>query len=246
MEKRRSAIEIYRPVVWVVGASRGIGREIAKHFASIGCEVCLSARSKKDLQSVVKEITLYGGRAYSYLCDVSDEDGIAKTSKEILRSFKRMDVLVNNAGITVFKSFLDTTPKEFDDIIDTNLEGPILCIKAVLPGMIRRRQGWIFNILSNAAVKTFKGSAAYTATKAGMLGLAKVLREEVKKYNIKVVNVIPGPVDTTMWSRTMRRKHAHRMMKSKSVAEAVLAVFQMPDDVAVDELVIRPIQGDIE
>ena len=237
---------INRPVVWVTGASRGIGREIAKQFASIGSEVVLSARSKRDLQSAVKEITQLGGRAYSFPMNIAEEQSILSTARSIRKYLGDVQVLVNNAGITVFKSFLETTLEEFDDIIDTNLEGPITCIKAVLPTMVKRKQGWIFNILSNAAIKTFEGSAAYTATKAGLLGLTKVLREEMRRYNIKVVNVIPGATETEMWSTANRRKYAHRMMKAKSVAEAVLAAYQMPDDVVVDELVIRPIQGDID
>ncbi|MBI4548770.1 MAG: SDR family oxidoreductase [Ignavibacteriae bacterium] len=246
MAKRRSDVSIHRPVVWVTGASRGIGREIAKQFASIGCEVALSARSKRDLYSVVKEITQLGGRAYSFPLDISKEESIFNIAGTIKKRLGNVEILVNNAGITVFKAFLQTTLKEFNGIIGTNLEGPIACIKAVLPAMARRKQGWIFNILSNAAIKTFEGSAAYTATKAGLLGLAKVLREEMRHYNVKVINVLPGPTETEMWSIRDRKNYAHRMMKAKSVAEAVLAAYQMPDDVVVDELVIRPIQGDIE
>jgi short-subunit dehydrogenase len=156
-----------------------------------------------------------------------------------------VDVLVNSAGITVFKTFLNTTPDEFRDILATNLYGPIVCTKAVLPTMVKRRRGWIFNILSNAAIKTFEGSAAYTAAKAGMHGLGRVLREELRASNVKVINVIPGATDTEMWSPRDRGKHGHRMMKAKSVAETVLSVFHMPDDIVVDEIVLRPMMGDI-
>lgn len=246
MPKRKKKFEFYRPVVWVTGASRGIGKEIAKQFASLGCEVALSARSSSTLQKVVKEIQHFGGRAYSFPCDVSETKEILNTVKSISKKLGNVDILVNNAGITVFKSFLDTTLEEFDDILDTNLEGQIVCIKAVLPSMVKRKRGWIFNILSNAAVKTFEGSAAYTAAKAGLLGLGRVLREEMRKYNVKVVNVLPGPVVTEMWNKEIRRKFSYRMMSPKSVAEAVLAVYQMPDDVVVDEIRIRPIHGDIE
>ncbi|HZY10658.1 MAG TPA: SDR family oxidoreductase [Bacteroidota bacterium] len=246
MARTPPKVDLYRPVVWVVGASRGIGREIAKHFASIGCEVCLSSRSERDLHKVAKEITSLGGRANIFPGDFSEEHEILKTAKRILKTFQHIDVLINNAGITVFKSFLDTTIDEFDDIIDSNLEGPIICIKAVLPSMIKQKKGWIVNILSNAAVKTFEGSAAYTATKAGLQGVSRVLREEMKPFNIKVTSVIPGPVDTNMWSASMRKKHAHRMITAKSVAETILSIYQLPDDVVVDEIIIRPLLGDID
>ncbi len=239
-------VEMHRPVVWVVGASRGIGREIAKQFAFVGCVVCLSGRNRNELSSAVKEITTRWGRAYSFPCDITLQRSVFSTAQSILKRVGEIDVLVNNAGVTVFKTFLATTPQEFKNILTTNLYGQILCTKAVLPSMVKRRSGWIFNILSNAAIKTFEGSAAYTATKAGMHGLGKVLREEVRAYNVKVVNVIPGATETEMWSGGDRKKHGHRMMKAKSVAEAVLSVYQMPDDVVVDEIVLRPMKGDIE
>jgi len=246
MQKRRDAIRFHRPVVWVVGASRGIGREIAKQFASIGCEVCLSARDSGDLRSAVREIAGLGGRAHSYPCDIGQNKSIGSTVRRIGRDHGEIEVLVNCAGITVFKSFLKTSMKEFDAIIGTNLRGQIACVKAVLPSMVKRQEGWIFNILSSAAIKTFGGSAAYTATKAGMLGLGRVLREEMKPFRVKVINVMPGATETTIWSPGVRRKYSHRMMRAKSVAEAVLSVYRMPEDVVVDEIVIRPVPGDLE
>ena len=245
MAKRLGHLYVHRPVVWVVGASRGIGKEIAAQFASIGCEVALSGRSIRQLQEVVKTITGLGGRAYPFPCDVMHNASVVAAARRIRSELGDIGVLVNNAGVTVFKSFLDTSVGEFRDIISTNLEGPIACTKAVLPGMVRCKKGWIFNILSNAAIKTFEGSAAYTATKAGMLGLARVLREELRAYNVKVVNILPGAIETDMWSAAMRRKYGHRMMRAKSVGEAVLSAYRMPDDVVVDEIVIRPIKGDI-
>lgn len=246
MKRRPAEIEFHRPVVWVVGASRGIGREIAKEFASIGCHVCLTARNRRQLTGVVKEIRSLGGVADSFPCDISRATAIPATAKKIKKIVGDIDVLVNNAGITVFKTFLDTTPQEFSKIIETNLIGQATCIRAVLPSMVRRKSGWVINILSNAATRTFEASAAYTATKAGMLGLGRVLREETRRHGVKVVNVIPGATETGMWSNAARKKYASRMMSPKSVAEAVLAAYRMPDDVVVDEMRLRPLLGDID
>jgi short-subunit dehydrogenase len=156
-----------------------------------------------------------------------------------------VDVLVNNAGVTVFKDFLDTSIPEFDSIIATNLLGPAWCLKAALPEMVKRRRGWVFNILSNAAVRTFEGSSAYTASKAGMLGFGRVLREEMKTHGVRVVSILPGATDTPMWSPDARQKYRSRMMSARGVAEAVIAAYLMPSDVVVDEMIIRPIGGDI-
>ena len=246
MAKRGGHIDVHRPVVWVVGASHGIGKEIAKQFAIIGCEVCLSSRNRQRLHTATKEIIQQGGLAHDFPCDVTRPVSIVTAVERIRRQIGEIDVLILDAGATVFKSFDETSLKEFDDIIDTNLSGHIRCVKAVLPSMIERKSGWIFNISSNAAVKTFEGSAAYTATKAGLLGAMRVLREEMKPFNVKVINVLPGPVETEMWSEADRAKYSRQMMHPKSVAEAILAVYAMPDDVVVDEMIIRPIQGDIE
>jgi NADP-dependent 3-hydroxy acid dehydrogenase YdfG len=238
--------EFHRPVVWVTGASRGIGAEIANQFASIGCEVCLSARSRPELQKIARGIRSLGGRAHVFPLDVTNRKQIGNIAASITRRFGRVDVLVNNAGITVFKTFFTTTMDDVDAIIETNLTSHIACTKAVLPAMIRRKSGWVFNILSYAAVKTFEESAAYTAAKAGMHGFGKVLREEMRIHNVKVVNVLPGSTETAMWSRAMRKKYSHQMMKPESVAEAVLSVYQLPNDVVVDDIILRPVMGDID
>jgi len=233
------------PVVWVVGASSGIGREIARAFAAIGARVCVSGRRKPFLLKLVAEIERQGGRAAAVPCDVAHPVMVAAAWKRVRRIYGPVDVLVNNAGVTVFKTFSSTTLGEFDDIIATNLLGPIACIKAVLPDMMKRKRGSVFNIISNAAVKTFEGSSAYTATKAGMLGLGRVLREEMKENNVRVHNVLPGATETAMWSPSSRKKHASRMMSPAGVAAAVVGAYLLPADVVVDEMVVRPVRGDI-
>ncbi len=246
MPSRRAGGSIHRPVVWVTGASRGIGREIAAKFASMGCEVCMSGRDRRALSAAAREIGTTGGRAYPYPCDITRRGAILAAARRIRRERGDVDVLVNNAGITAFKSFLNTPAREFESIIVTNLLAQAEAIRAVLPGMARRREGWIFNIITTAAIKTFRDSSAYTASKAGMLALANVLREEMKSSNVKIVNIVPGPTDTEMWSRSTRRRLGNRMMRAASVAEAVLAAYQMPDDVVVDQIVVRPMMGDVE
>jgi NADP-dependent 3-hydroxy acid dehydrogenase YdfG len=246
MARRGSAHQPFtRPVVWVVGASSGIGREIARGFGAIGAVVCVSGRRGPLLRRLCREIEAAGGRAFSVVFDVSDPRATATAWKALRKKAGPVDVLVNNAGITVFKSFTDTSPAEFRSIVATNLLGPVGCLKAVLPDMVHRRRGWVFNILSNAAVKTFEGSSAYTATKAAMLGLGRVLREEMRTKNVRVVNILPGATDTPMWSPAARKRHGHTMMSASGVAEAVLSAYLMPADVVVDEMIIRPVGGDI-
>ena len=243
---RTLPVEFDRPVVWVVGASRGIGAEIALQFASIGCIVCCSGRSLTGLRAVKKRILSFGGEAELFPCDITRPGSIKNAFSRIVSRYKKIDILINNAGITVFKDFFHTSLEEFDAILDTNLRGPVLCTKAVLPQMIKRNRGWIVNILSNAAIKAFEDSAAYTASKAGLLGFSRVLREEMRQNNIKVISIIPGATETEMWSAGARKKYRKRMMSAKGVAETVLSVYLTPPDVVVDEILLRPIQGDID
>lgn len=244
--KSSRSLPARQPVVWVTGASRGIGREVAKQFASIGCKTILTARHAKQLATLQQEIVSLGGEAYAYPCDVTDQKAVFNVMRSVLQSCGAVDILINNAGSTVFKSFAQTMLEEFERLIAVNLKGAIYVTKAVLPHMQKRKRGWIINIISTAGLKTFRDSSAYSMTKAGLRVMGDVLREELRPFNIRVTNVYPGATDTAMWSREDRRKYRGRMMSPKSVAEVILALYQMPPDVVVEEIVFRPIQGDID
>lgn len=238
--------KIVRPVVWVTGAGRGIGKEIAKSFAQIGSKVVLTSRSQSELVKVQKEIISYGGEAHVFKCDVSNEKEVKAAHQKIFKKLGAVKILINNAGKTSFHKFESTPLKEFDTIIDVNLRGPFLCISEVLPGMISQKGGWIINIGSVVAIKTFKNSAAYTAAKAGFIAMSNVLREEVRKYNIKVVNVLPAATATTIWSKEDLRKYSERMMNPQTVAEAVVSIYRQGKRAVIEHAVIRSISGDLD
>lgn len=244
MKKIGKAV-VYRPVVWITGASRGIGKETAKQFASLGCVVCLSSRNVKELKRSAREIEISGGRAHVFPIDISRYGSIRTVHSKIVKKVGHVDIVVNNAGLTSFRSFLDTSEKLLYDIVGTNLIGPLMLLKVVLPSMVERKKGWIFNIISMVARRTYEGSSVYTASKAGLSGFGNVLREELRTHGIRVINIIPGATETDIWHPKVRKKYAWRMMRPKSVAEAILAAYQMPDDLVVDEMVVRPILGDL-
>lgn len=238
--------EFRQPVVWITGAGRGIGKEIAIQFSLIGCKVAISARTVSELNSVQKEITKLGGEAFVFPCDIGKAPEIPKTHNSIVKKLGRVDVLINNAGNTSFKKFEQTSQKEFDSIVNVILRGSFLCIKEVLPNMIERKDGWIINIASVVAIKTFKNSSAYSAAKAGLVAMLRVLREEVRKHNVKVITIFPGATSTKIWGEKLH-KYSNKMMDAKSVAETVLSLYRLKlKDAFVEELIIRPISGDLE
>jgi len=232
-------------VVWITGASTGIGFEVAKVFAKSGYIIVATARRKSRLVSLVNEIRFAGHEAYAFVCDVRSERSVLSTRKKILEKCNNIDVLVNNAGVTVYKNFIDTKTYDFDDVIETNLRGAFVTTKAVLPMMIKRKRGHIINLSSIASKAIFTGSAAYAASKAGLIAMSNVLRTELRKYNIKITNILPGATDTPMWSPASRQKYGTRMMSPRDIAEIVVQAANQPKKVVIEDMIIRPIKGDL-
>ena len=241
----KNNLMIYKPVVWVTGASRGIGKEVAKEFASLGFIVCISARNKKDLVRVAGEIKSLGGTVYVFPMDISKYQSFPKIHKKICDEVGNVDILVNNAGITSFKPFIETEHFLIKKILETNLIGPIFLISEVLNSMVKRKRGSIINIISMVAKNTYKGSSVYTASKSGLLGFGNVIREELRTQGIKIINIIPGATGTDIWHPKVKKKYGWRMMSPKSVAEAIVNAYQTSDDLNVEEIIVRPLLGDL-
>ncbi|MCB0753743.1 MAG: SDR family NAD(P)-dependent oxidoreductase, partial [Ignavibacteriae bacterium] len=153
--------------------------------------------------------------------------------------------LINNAGITSFKPFKDNTNEEIESIIDTNLKGSIYSVKTVLPEMIVRKSGLIINILSVAANTVFTNSSIYAASKAGLAAFSKVLREELREYNIPVINIYPGATSTEIWPEKTIEKFSHRMMNSTKLADLIFDIYKNSTNLSPEEIVVRPITGDL-
>jgi short-subunit dehydrogenase len=232
-------------VVWVTGASTGIGREIANEFSKAGYIVVVTGRRKSRLVQIASEIKFAGREATAFVCNMLSERSIIGTAKRIREKYGRIDCLINNAGVTTFKTFLDTKSFDFDNVINTNLRGTFLAIKYVLPQMIKNKGGHIINILSVAATTVFTNSSVYAASKAGILAMANSLRKEVRHLNVKVTNVLPGATETPMWDNKTRQKHSSKMMTANEVAQIVLQIFEQPKKIMIEDVTIRPIKGDL-
>lgn len=230
--------------VWITGASSGIGKATSIEFAKVGAKVFASARRVSELERINSELESDKLSVDIFPCNVASQSNVDQTVKKILVNGK-IDCLINNAGITSFKLAEDNSINEINDIINTNLLGSIYTIKAVLPQMIANGGGTIINILSVVTKKTFTKSSAYAASKMGLLGYTNSLREEVRKHKIKVINVIPGATETPIWSKEIRSQFSERMMSSEEIARVLVWAFLQKDNVVSEEIVLRPIEGDL-
>lgn len=233
-----------KPGIWVTGASSGIGKSLALEFAKIGCNVFASARRVNELKRLKNEAGNIGENIHVFPCNVASSANVDQTCKKILADFK-LDCLINNAGITSFKAAEDNSINEINDIINTNLLGSLYTIKSVLPSFIKNKSGTIINILSFVVNRVFTKSSLYSASKMGLLGYSKVLREEVRHHNIRVVNIIPGATDTPIWSQDVRREFGEKMIEPESIARIVVSAFLQKDNLVTEEIVLRPITGDL-
>jgi NADP-dependent 3-hydroxy acid dehydrogenase YdfG len=232
--------------LWITGASSGIGRALAKTFVQHGDTVAVSARRIDLLRSLEAETTSSSGICKVYPCDVGDEDQVANAGASILKDCGSIDILINCAGITSFKDFMNTTTSVFDEIIRANLRGTFLATKAVLPSMLERGAGVVMNILSYAGKFTYTGSSAYAAAKAGAEAMMDVVRAETRDKGIKIINVSPGAVLTSIWHPRHQERYGNVMMKPEEIANFLYEISLQPASMMVEDIIIRPQGGDLK
>jgi 3-oxoacyl-[acyl-carrier protein] reductase len=187
-------------VAFVTGGSRGIGAAIVKRLAKDGLHVVAVARNAEKLQQVIGEIRAEGGSAESLICDIADPKALAEAIDKITEQHGRMDVLVNNAGITKDGLILRMDDEDFDTVINTNLKSAFVAIRAAARPMMRLKGvgGRIINISSVAGVAGNAGQANYAASKAGLIGLSKTVARELAGKAITCNVVAPGFITTDM------------------------------------------------
>ena len=185
-------------VAIVTGASRGIGRAIAKRLAADGRHVVCVARSQGPLDELVSEIQADGGNACAKTCDISDFDAVAALVEGVAEEHGRLDILVNNAGITKDNLILRMSNEEWDSVIDTNLKSIFVACRAAARPMMRGKFGRIVNIASTSGLVGNSGQANYAAAKSGLTGFTKTVARELGKKNITANCVAPGFIETDM------------------------------------------------
>jgi NAD(P)-dependent dehydrogenase (short-subunit alcohol dehydrogenase family) len=188
-----------KKVALITGSTRGIGKAIAIELAKNGYDIALNDLEFPDEgKEIIKTIDEMGRTSLFVKANVADYDDVEKMITEILTKFKRIDVLVNNAGINIDKLVTNMSPQDWQRVIDVNLTGVFNCIKAVIPNMIKIGGGKIINMSSQGALNGPVGQANYAASKGGIISLTKVIAKEYAQYNILCNAIAPGCIETRM------------------------------------------------
>jgi len=217
---------MHNRVAFVTGASGGIGRACALALADAGARVALAARRRDKLEEVAAEIRSRSREAYVVELDLASDDSIKQAFAATAKEFGRIDILINNAGITKDGLALRMKKDDWNAVIETNLTGTFRAIQQVLQGMMRERWGRIVNITSVVGQAGNAGQANYAASKAGLIGLTKSMAQEMASRQITVNAVAPGFIDTDMTSSLSSE------LKQKVLEAIPLRRLGCPQDVA--------------
>jgi NAD(P)-dependent dehydrogenase (short-subunit alcohol dehydrogenase family) len=238
----RSRQQLHGQVALVTGATRGIGLAIAHALAAERCNLVLTGRDHLALRRISRELASTKIKILVQPCDVRDPQSVDDLFRAIRHQLKRLDILINNAGIAHPNLTVDKLPVPlWQDVIETNLTGMFLVTQAALA--IMQRGGTIVNNLSIAANRVFAGSAAYNASKHGALGLTNTLREELRPRGIRVIGLLPGATNTDIWNTLWPQAPRKKMMSPATVASAVVKAILLPQNATVETLEILPTAG---
>jgi 3-oxoacyl-[acyl-carrier protein] reductase len=213
-------------VAFVTGASQGIGRACALKLAAAGAVTAVAARNQEKLNELVNETTAAGGKAAAFALDVSDEEQIKSTIKAAIAQFGKIDILINNAGITRDQLVMRMKRADWDAVLQTNLTSAYLCIQQAIGSMLKQRWGRIINISSVFGQMGQVGQANYAASKAGLIGLTMAIAREVGSRNITCNAVAPGFIETAMTAGLSED------FKQNAVKQIPLDRVGSPEDVA--------------
>ncbi|HEX5883191.1 MAG TPA: SDR family oxidoreductase [Pyrinomonadaceae bacterium] len=215
----------------VTGATKGIGRAIAKSLVSAGARVVITARHQKEIEDTVAEL----GNAAGYVCDVRDYDQV----KSLFAEIGGVDILVNNAGIGIFAPVESMSVEDFRAVLETNVFGVFYCCHEAIPLMKQRGGGYIINISSLAGTNAHPEMAAYNASKFGLNGFSEALMQEVRHDGIKVSYIMPGSVNTEFGGDEPSDAKSWQLQPD-DIARVVLDLLQYPDRSLPSRIEIRP------
>ena len=233
----------FKPIAVITGASTGIGEQISLKLSNNNFHVILISRRKDKLLKVKEQIEDSGNQCQIIAADISKLDLISHIKDQI--DFpENVEVLVNNAGVGFFNKIEDITIKDWEQQINTNLRGSFLMTQFFVPYMVANKSGKIIFINSVAGLSPYPFASAYVASKYALTGLSSSLREELREYNIKVISVHPGAVDTPLWDKSESNFPRDEMLSAKDVSDMTVQAILAPNNVVCEEIIIRRTAGD--
>lgn len=226
-------------VALITGANRGIGLAIAHRLGALGASLSISARDRNRLEAVARELQS-STKVAAIPADLTRTDEVAALVSKTEQALGPIDILVNNAGVGTFSPIQDASESDWDTMLDTNLKAVFLLMKAVAPGMIRRRSGHIVNIASLAGKNAMPGGAIYCASKWGLLGLTRSAAEDLRAHGIRVSAICPGSVATDFSPHG--KKDPAKMLQPEDVAHALETLVTQAPQSFISEIDLRPTQ----
>ncbi|UZJ40574.1 SDR family oxidoreductase [Prosthecochloris sp. SCSIO W1101] len=238
-------------IILLTGAGKGIGEAIAHDLSlksqknpSFNPVLILCSRTYRDIAKLSDKCRALGTQAVPIEADIADLDDIDHLVEQTSEEFGTIDCLINNAGVGRFKDLKEMTEDDFDYIMSVNMKGTFFLTQKVFSIMEKRRSGHIFFITSVAAEMAFKSSSVYSMSKFGQKGLVEALRLYGRECNVKITNVMPGAVYTPMWGEAAEELKPFMMMP-EDIAGPVVDAYLQPSRTSVEEIVLRPVGGDI-
>jgi 3-oxoacyl-[acyl-carrier protein] reductase len=225
-------------VAIITGSTKGIGLAIAERMINEGASVVVSSRTGSDIEAITDRL---GDRAVGIVCDVADPEACQRLVDETVERFGRLDVLVNNAGLGVFKPITEMSIEEWRLQIDVNLGGVFYCSKAALPHLSASGDGYIVNIGSLASRNSFAAGTGYNASKFGLLGMSEAMMLDVRYSDVRVSIVMPGSVNTPFNDHETSSERSWKL-EADDCALAVMQLLDYPPEAHVSRIEMRPAQ----
>jgi NADP-dependent 3-hydroxy acid dehydrogenase YdfG len=218
----------------VTGGTKGIGRAIVDKFAKEGFTVLICARTAEE--GLPENV-------HFFKADMSKKSEVLAFADFVKATVNQVDVLVNNTGFFLPGQIHNEEEGTLEAMIETNLYSAYHLTRRLVGGMIERKEGYIFNICSTASITAYTNGGSYCISKFAMLGMSKVLREELKPHHVRVTSILPGATLTNSWAGV--ELPAERFMAPEDIAQVVWTAYSLPDSTVLEEILLRPMLGDL-
>lgn len=225
-------------VAYITGGTKGIGFGIAQVLLKNGIKVAVSGRKQEDAEEAARILSEDDSKVFGIASDVKNFDDEKNAVSEIIKKFGRLDYVIANAGLGVFKAVDELSVEEWSDMIDTNLTGVFHTLKATLPEL-KKSEGYFISISSLAGTNFFEKGSGYNASKFGVVGFTQAAMIDLRKYNIKVSTIMPGSVSTNFNGNEPSEKDAWKI-QPEDLGELVLDIFKMNPRALPSKIEIRP------